>query len=92
MRPCFLSRDSWIGLTRVRAKEDHSTNTLYIAGQDNVWREVSGVPAPSSDIRLMDAQKNLGLPRVNIESEEAEEAVLALFEELDNWEEKTGKV
>jgi hypothetical protein len=76
-------------LKRVRAREHHSTNTLFITGQDNVWREVIGEPAPSNGICLVDAQEMRGFQKMEIESQEVVEAVLALLEELDGWEEQS---
>jgi hypothetical protein len=76
-------------LKQMKAKEDHSTNTLYIQGVDAIWREVHGKPAPRTDMDLLDLsgdQRLTGVGRLSLETEECEDAVLTLLEELDNWD------
>jgi hypothetical protein len=83
-------------LKQMKAKEDHSTNTLYIQGVDAIWREVHGRPAPRTDMDLLDLsgdQRLTSVGRFSLETEECEDAVLTLLEELDNWDsEESGNV
>lgn len=74
-------------LKRVRGIEYHETNVLYIEGMDGVQREVRGKPATKQEVEIVKI-----LPEADgameVETEEAEDAIEVLLHELDHWQDQ----
>ena len=87
--PAKLSYDLLLSrrwTSRVKAMEEHSTNTLTIRGSDGIPRVVHGRPDPSTEVDRVSSIRGSGLGSgelLGLENEEAEDAVLALLDELD---------
>jgi len=84
-------------LRQVKAVEYHSTQTLFLEGSDFVRRQTSAIPMARKPLHESLQVKGLEVScqsPLEVDDEEAEEAVEALLNELDHWEqaEEYGKV
>ena len=74
-------------LRRVRAVEYHDTQMLFIEGADRVRRKVPGIAIGQTGVKM----ERLEPPgEIDVEDEEAEEAIETLLNELDHWKEDNG--
>ena len=71
-------------LKRVKGIEYHESNVLYIEGIDAVKRKVRGKPASKQEIEVVRLPEEQGRV-MEVESEEAEDAIEVLLHELDHW-------
>jgi len=76
-------------LRQVKAVEYHSSQTLFLEGSDFVRRRTSAVPMARKPARESLQVKSLEVScesPLEVDDEEAEEAVEALLNELDHWD------
>ena len=72
-------------LRRVRAVEYHDTQMLFIERGDRVRRKVPGVAAGQVEVKMESLEPPL---EMDVEDEEAEEAIETLLHELDHWKDE----
>lgn len=77
--------------SRVRAIEDHATNTMIIRGTDGIKRLVKGERSSESGFNTVPTNSKSHDVKLVIDDddEEADAAVEALLDELDHWDEDT---
>lgn len=71
-------------LRRVRAVEYHDTQMLFIEGGDRVRRKVPGIAVGQPGVKMESLEPPV---EIDVEDEEAEEAIETLLNELDHWKE-----
>ena len=69
-------------LRRVRAVEYHDTQMLFIEGGDRVRRKVPGIAVGQAGVKMESLEPPV---EIDVENEEAEEAIETLLNELDHW-------
>ena len=70
-------------LRRVKAVEYHDSSTLYIEGSDRVRRKVPAIPMESTGVKMENLDPQ---PYLEVDDEDAEDAVETLLNELDHWQ------
>ena len=69
-------------LRSVRAVKYHDTQMLFVEGGDRVRRKVPGIAVAQVGVKMEGLEPPI---EIDVEEEEAEEAIETLLNELDNW-------